>query len=128
MIYLMNLYVKGHTWGRECILAFFISKVITSFVWAKLEKRGEERRGVLMACSSMRTTKMHECCHKGVVPSPLTSILHMWCGVKTSNWFFTSSYCPYKSIIRLSSLICTSILRFGFSTSIRGWICLNIYL
>jgi hypothetical protein len=28
-----------------CILAFFISRVITLFVWAKLEKRGEERRG-----------------------------------------------------------------------------------
>jgi len=77
MIYLMNLYIKGHTLGRECILAFFISKVIALFAWAKLEKRGEERKGGVMACSSMRTTKMHECCHKGVVPSPLTSILHM---------------------------------------------------
>jgi hypothetical protein len=68
MIYLMDLYVKGHTLGKECILAFFVSKVITLFVWAKLEKRGEERRGGAMACSSMRTTKCmnvvtRELCH-----------------------------------------------------------------
>jgi hypothetical protein len=68
MIYLLDLRITGHTLGKECILAFFISRVITLFVWAKLEKRGEERRGGAMACSSMRTTKCmnvvtRELCH-----------------------------------------------------------------
>ncbi len=77
MIYLMNLYVKGDTLGRECILAFFVFKVIALFVWAKLEKRGEERKGVSNGMQQHENNQMHKCCHKGVVPSPLTSILHM---------------------------------------------------